>query len=145
MDECVTPQDDQVERWLPVVGYEGLYDISSLGRVCSFHGRERGNGKRGGLLRPGLSNKHWSVVLYRDGCKDSFPVHQLVARAFLGLPEEGQMVRHGRGGMLDNRLVNLSYGTSKENADDMVRDGVRVWGESIHNSVLTAEIWKHVS
>jgi Bacterial regulatory proteins, gntR family/HNH endonuclease len=64
------------------------------------------------------------VGVSRHGVQRTFPVHILVARAFLGPPPAGMVVCHGPGRMLDNRLVNLSYGTQGKNCGaDKRRDG----------------------
>ena len=123
------------------MGYEDLYAVSSLGRVRSFWAG-RGSGKRGGLLRPGLgSTGHLTVVLYHpDKPKRSWPVHQLVAYAFLGACPPGEEVRHGPNGKLDNRASQLCYGTRKENLEDRDRDGTDLRGDHCAYAKLTAAI-----
>jgi hypothetical protein len=136
------PDAGEPERWLPVPGYEGLYDISALGRVRSLHGG-KGKGKRGGLLRAtvaGRTNYHLRVFLHKDGARATKLVHQLVMEAFVGPPPEGHEVRHGPGGALDNRLLNLCYGSRRENMADKVRDGTLIYGEDIKGSRLTEQI-----
>jgi hypothetical protein len=134
---------DGLERWLPVVGWEGLYAVSDLGHVRSFHGG-KGKGKRGGLLRLGVAgrtNRHLRVVLHKDRKRTTRLVHQLVMEAFVGPRPDGQEVCHGPGGALDNRLVNLSYGTRAKNCGpDKVRDGTLIYGEGITGSRLTEQI-----
>lgn len=129
------------ERWLPVTGYEDLYSVSCVGRVRSFWAG-RGLGKRGGLLRPAMgSTGHLTVALsHPDKPKRSWPVHQLVAQAFLGPCPPGQEVRHGPGGKLDNRSENLCYGTRLENMHDKRRDGTDLRGEQCGYAKLTAAI-----
>lgn len=53
------------------------------------------------------------------------PVHQLVMRAFVGMPGDGQEVRHVNGNPKDNRLKNLEYGTKTENILDVFKQGKR--------------------
>lgn len=81
---------------------------------------------KGQILRPGRYCKagHLSVVL-GHGAAGS-PVHQLVARTFLGLPQNNQEVRHKNGDPTDNRLENLEYGTRTENILDVFYQG-RAW------------------
>src|SRR5258708_9521362 len=67
----------------------------------------------------------------------TWPVHQLVRLAFGGQRPAGMESLHGPGGNLDDRLVNLRYGTSKENAADRVRDGVANRGERCGTARLT--------
>jgi NUMOD4 motif len=146
VDESVTSQPElpfeavPAERWLPVPGYEGLYAVSDLGRVRSFHAG-RGKGKRGGLLKPGLSSTgKLTVVLYRDGKGRSRPVHSLVLEAFVSPRPPGKEGCHGPGRELDNRLVNLRWGTSKENSEDQERDGTVARGEKHGQAKLTEAI-----
>jgi hypothetical protein len=103
-----------MERWRPVPGYEGLYAVSDLGNVRSFHAG-RGTGKRGGLLRPGLTAGRLCVALRRDGTSRTRLVHHLVLEAFAGPRPPGLNALHGPGGPLDNRLANLRWGTQREN------------------------------
>jgi hypothetical protein len=117
---------DPTERWLPVVGYEGLYEVGDLGHVRSL-GRRKGT--QGNLvLKPWLSG-YLRVGLSRDGKETVIFVHILVLEAFGGPRPGGQQARHGPGGKLDNRLVNLCWGTRSENQMDRVRDGTSNRGE----------------
>jgi hypothetical protein len=106
---------DDTERWLPVVGFEGLYEVSDLGRVKSHR---RGAPR---ILRPGPSNYgHLSVVLGRGNTR---MVHRLVLEAFAGPCPRGHESLHGDGGPTDNKLSNLRWGTRTENIRDAVRHG----------------------
>jgi hypothetical protein len=137
------PDAGEPERWLPVAEYEGLYEVSDLGRIRSLHGG-KGKGKRGGLLHPavwGETNIHLRVILHKDREQETRTVHSLVVEAFVGPRPEGLIVCHGPGGVLDNRLTNLSHGTySKNGGEDRLRDGTLIRGEEIKNSLLTEEI-----
>jgi len=116
-----------VERWLPVPGWEGLYEISCLGRVRSLP-RQTYSGIRGGkVLKPReYRNKksgrlqHLYVVFTAPGQKRmTYSVHKLVMLAFRGLCPEGMQVRHLNGNPADNRYPeNLVYGTPEENMKD---------------------------
>lgn len=137
------PDPGEPERWLPIENFEGLYAVSDLGRVRSFH-RGKGKGKRGGVLRPhvaGRTNIHLRVVLHGDDRQETRLVHQLVMEAFVGPRPDGMEVCHGPGGALDNRLVNLSYGTRAKNCGpDKIRDGTLIYGEDHVSSRLTEQI-----
>ena len=109
------------EIWLPVQGFETLYLVSDQGRVWSARGTGR-------LLKParrGSPGYPKLGVILCDGPSVRWQVfvHQLVMLAFVGPYPEGQEIRHGRGGPLDNRLVNLCYGTHAENGRDMIEHG----------------------
>lgn len=99
-----------VENWRPVVGYEGLYEVSDLGRVRSLR-RARPR-----ILKPGrMSGGHLSVALGRG---NSRTVHSLVMEAFVGPRPEGCEVRHLDGVHQHNSLGNLEYATRSRNAQD---------------------------
>jgi hypothetical protein len=127
-----------MERWRTVAGYEGLYEISDLGNVRSLH-RSYKPRLRGDLLTPGVSCGKMTVVLYKDGGRKTRLVHHLVLDAFTGPCPPGEEARHGPGGALDNRLVNLCWGTHAENEADRVRDGTSNRGERQWQARLTRE------
>jgi hypothetical protein len=136
------PDAGEPERWLPVPDYGDLYEVSDLGRVRSFHSG-RGKGKRGGLLRPALTggaSPRLCVVLYKDGRKKTRLVHQLVLEAFAGPRPDGNESLHGPGGPLDNRLINLRWGTPVENAADKLRDGTDPRGSKSGNAKLSEQV-----
>ena len=113
------------ENWLPVVGYEGLYEVSDLGRVRSL----ARNTTKGKVLKLGFTgDKYQMIGLYKEGVKTSFRVHCLVAFAFLGHKLDGMEIRHVNGNCLDNSRENLCYGTRQENIDDKVRHGTNLNG-----------------
>jgi NUMOD4 motif/HNH endonuclease len=140
---------DEPERWLPVVGYEGLYEISSLGRVRNVPRLIRSKGKSVRRLTPCIlkfqmprKGEPYLTVRLRRGTKvRACRVHVLVARAFLGPRPEKYVVCHGPAGKLDNRLPNLSYGTrAKNQGPDMRRDGTSSDGARNGHAKLTGEI-----
>lgn len=136
------------ERWLPVAGYEGLYEVSDLGRVRSLDKIVvRAHGARvylaGRVLYQHLNGRrrnYWAVTLHKDGHREVKMVHRLVAEAFLGPLPAGLTTRHGPAGSLENRLTNLSYGTQAENNADKFRDGTHPVGTGAKNAVLTEAI-----
>jgi hypothetical protein len=135
MDESATPLDDP-ERWLPAAEYEGLYEVSSLGRVRSLPRP----GTLGGILKP-QRKRYFTVNLYRDGKMRTVTVHSLVARAFLKPRPEGHQVCHGPAGCYVNAAANLSYGTAAKNlGPDKYRDGTMQAGVRNGNARLTDEI-----
>ncbi len=134
-----------VERWLPVVGYEGLYEVSDLGRVRSldrFVSHRYGGVqlKKGKVLAPCFHRHGYPKVgLWKDGVQTVPCVHVLVAAAFLGPCPAGMEVLHGKAGSRDCRLSNLRYGSHEENQQDMLRDGTAQTGTKAHSSKLTEE------
>lgn len=116
------------EHWLPIVGYEGLYEVSNQGRVRSLDRKEdsgRGSSRprRGQILKPRLRSGYISVHLSRLGIAVDRTVHSLVMEAFSGPRPDGMQVRHGNGDRTDSRLSNLSYGTQSDNEQDKLQQG----------------------
>jgi len=139
----------KMERWRDVVGYEGLYRVSDLGRVRSVDRAVRGGygepKKLVGKVRR-LSQNSISGYLFTSLCKEGkqrvVSVHRLVLAAFVGPCPDGLEVRHGPNGVVDNSVGNLSYGTKSQNSLDRRRDGTDNGTESfiVESSNLTEEV-----
>ena len=117
------------ELWLPVPYWEGLYEVSSHGRL-----------RRSGRIIHGSVNKqgHRNVILRGRGNRSTC-IHVLVAEAFLGPRPEGLVVRHGKNGVDDNSVENLSYGTQLQNIHDKKRDGTWQVADTAGRRTLTSE------
>lgn len=118
------------ERWRPVKGYTGIYEVSSLGRVRSLdrtfnNGRWKTRSYKKGKLLTAHPNwyGHLHVCLSKDGKSKTRCIHHLVADAFLGPKPTKHVVRHGPEGKTVNTIDNLSYGTRSEDRFDQYRDG----------------------
>lgn len=124
------------EIWKDVVGYEGYYQVSNLGRIKSLD-RKRFNGKvmafRKGEIKihTVLRNGYCSVRLSKDGIVKNMLVHRLVAIAFLENPHNLPQVNHKdedkQNNRVDNlewctRLYNNNYGTTKERSAKKKRE-----------------------
>lgn len=117
----------EVEEWRPVVGWEGRYWVSNLGRV---RGRRR---QDGGLMRTRANEDGYQTVRFCKNAKHHFyRVHRLVAIAFLGAPPPGHEVRHLDGQPSNNKLSNLAWGTDSENGLDQVRHGTHPHARKTH-------------
>jgi hypothetical protein len=131
------------ERWVPVPGYDGSYEVSSFGRVRSVdrcittrHGVRKQLASvlqspwmnRDGYLRVGLCN---------DGVRQKYRVHTLVLLAFVGECPDGMECRHLDGCKTNNKLSNLKWGTHLENCEDMEKHGKRSRGENHTSAKLT--------
>lgn len=105
-------------KFLPVVGYEGRYEVSNTGDVRS---RVRGGPK---LLRPGINSQgYMTVVLCNNSQRQTVGVHHLVAEAFIGKRPDSYDTRHLNDVKTDNRVENLAYGTRGDNLRDRKRNG----------------------
>lgn len=118
------------ERWLPVVEYEGCYEVSDQGRVRSL-GRMVRNSRGGGMRRISSrilaqaydGHKRSQVCLSKDGKAKVRLVHQLVLEAFCGPRPLGMECCHWNDDPSDNRLDNLRWDTHSANNLDAVRNG----------------------
>ena len=105
----------QDEQWKPCPGYEGIYEVSSTGkvrRVCTT----RGSGA--GYVLKGLIDGHGyrTYTLRKNGVFRSEKAHRLVCEAFVPWrTEERRFVNHKNGNKQDNRAANLEWVTHREN------------------------------
>lgn len=107
------------EVWKDVVGYEGIYKISSKGRLKSLDMITRGKNKsirkvKGKILKPSISKGYECTMLQNKG-KKSIRIHRLVALAFLDNPTNKKCVNHINGIRDDNRVANLEWCSHREN------------------------------
>lgn len=117
-------EEREPEIWKPIEGYEGLYEVSSWGRVKSLPKEWiAGNGiKRkhdGIILSPAVQKKGYlRLGLSKEGKLKSFQVHQLVAQAFIPNPNNYPLVMHLDDIPANNYYKNLKWGDDKLNAED---------------------------
>jgi len=130
-------------EWRDIPGYEGVYQVSSTGRVRSLdrkvaHYSGKLLNRRGVELKGCLTHRGYvKVSLCLGGAMKGHYVHSLAALAFIGPRPPGLVVRHLNGRPTDNRAANLAYGTSAENSDDMRKHGTVQKGTAHGNAKLT--------
>lgn len=109
-----TKDGKETEYWRDVPGYEGLYQVSSMGNVKRI---AAGRGTRAGrILKPQGSNGYKSIYLGNDEVGKVFYVHRLILLAFVGPPTGGRdRCNHINGRKDDNRLSNLEWVSQSEN------------------------------
>ena len=96
------------EEWRDIEGYEGLYQVSNLGRVKSLNCR----GHKGciGILTPRFDGKGYEMVaLYKEGKARNTKVHRLVAQAFIPNPNNYPQVNHKDEDKTNNCVDNLEW------------------------------------
>lgn len=115
-----------IEIWKDIENYEGLYRISSWGRVKSLrYGKER-------ILKPANVDGYLRVCLYKDGEPKWFKIHRLVAEAFLDNPDNLPEVNHKDEDKSNNnvnnlefcsRQYNVNYGTGHQRSNETQTNG----------------------
>lgn len=108
------------EIWKPVVGYEGLYEVSNLGRVKSLGNTRKCSRFKGivTIMRLELSKVgYYRVSLRKDGKYKHWGVHRLVAIAFLPNPNNLPVVNHKDCNPKNNNVCNLEWCTQKYNVN----------------------------
>lgn len=130
------------ELWKAIASWEGLYEVSTLGRVRSLP-RRTASGVRGGkvsklYIRKNDGYPEATMTDRGNGRREKRMVHLLVLEAFVGPCPEGQEALHGPGGKRDASLANLSWGTREKNTGpDRVRDHQSNRGERHGLTTLT--------
>ena len=105
------------EIWKPVVGYEGLYQISNMGRVKSLERKDcLGRTVKERILKQTVTHDGYLIVgLYAGGKLKTLMVHRLVCEAFNDNRDEKPEVNHINEIKTDNRACNLEWCTRREN------------------------------
>lgn len=121
------------EAWRPIPGYEGLYEVSDIGRVRSLGSRAR-------VLKLISLNGYLKVNLSKEGKRRQEYVHRLLAEAFIRSPIPKHLeVCHGDGNRENNILHNIRLDTRRSNAQDRKAHGTELFGERHHNSKLSED------
>jgi hypothetical protein len=117
---------------LPIRGYEGLYSVTSDGRIWSHKSKK--------YLRLYIQpNGYVRTVLYKDRKDKKVFVHRIVAETFIPNPEGKPYVHHVDGNKLNNQVSNLQWSTAKENGLYAVKSGRINPSLSNKNGLLNGE------
>lgn len=118
-----------MEIWKDIVGYEGFYQVSNLGRVRSlsraalcYGGRFRES--KGRVLSSYSSGRYHVVSLSKFGVVKKVLVHRLVAESFMPDADFSLQVNHIDGDKSNNSLSNLEWVTASENITHALRTGL---------------------
>jgi len=136
-----------VEEWRDIPGFEGIYQVSSIGRVRSAdrlvaHSRSGAQTVRGRVMSP-TPDRHGypRFFAFKDGAKPFFSVHRALMAAFVPRDDwQSMQVNHKDGNPRNCTLENLEWCTNSENRIHAYRvlkrtpSGAGKFGELHHNS-----------
>lgn len=126
------------EVWKPIIGYEGIYDISSHGKVRTSKGKQTHSTKHGVRNWKQREMKlktdkggYKRVCLYKNKKPKTFLVHRLVAMNFLNKKIGKDIINHIDGNPSNNKIENLEWCDHKENNNhaidnDLIKTGVKI-------------------
>lgn len=116
IDPDIIKEQDKLDRYYKLRGFEGLYEISKTGKIRTLRNE---HGRGGKILKPYIDRDGYSrVALYRmDGSRVWIGVHKAVADTFIENPRGCEMVNHKNYNRSDNRVENLEWVTPKENVE----------------------------
>ncbi len=109
------------EIWKDIKGYEGIYQVSTHGRIKSLSREVKGlNGMRRSLEERVMVNishyKGYSIIfLSKENTKIKFYIHRIVAETFIENWEDEAFVNHRNGSKTDNRVENLEWTSPSNN------------------------------
>lgn len=104
-----------MEIWKDICGFEGLYKISSYGRIKSLHYY---GGNRVKILKPAKdSDGYLTIGIWKDKKRYSKKMHRLVAEAFIPNPENFPQINHKDEDRENNHVENLEWCTNKYNVN----------------------------
>ena len=111
---------EQQEIWKDIEGFEGLYQISNLGRVYSLGGRIMGRmnnryKNKPRFIKPHMRNGYSHACLKKDGKQYHLKIHRLVAMAFIPNPNNLPFINHKDENKTNNTVENLEWCTAKYN------------------------------
>lgn len=120
-----------MEIWKDIKGYEGIYKISSLGRVKSLqrivenYGFQKKALLKERILKPSMDRYYYMVRLRKNGESKQFKIHRLLALHFIDNPDSKPHINHIDGNKKNNSLSNLEWCTASENMQHAYDNGLK--------------------
>ena len=114
---------NSIEIWKPIIGYEGLYEISNFGRVRNASQK---------IIKVQINNRgYYRIRLCKNGKYEQYFIHRLVAITFIPNKDISLEVNHKDENKLNNKVDNLEWVTRKENMNrgtvqDRIHKGERL-------------------
>lgn len=108
-----------MEIWKDILGYEGLYQVSNMGRIKSL-GRIKINHSKIQMVPERIKSLRKTkqgyllVDLYKNNIQKTLRVHRIVAEAFIDNAEKKETVNHINGDKSNNKVENLEWATPSE-------------------------------
>lgn len=140
---------ENIEVWKPIKDYEGLYEVSSLGRIRSLDKVVRSGIKnsvfrtiKGRILKPREDKYGYACITLSKNLKTkNYFIHRLVAISFIPNPENKKQVNHKNGVKCCNVLSNLEWNTLSENRQHAYDSGLQKApnGEGHYKSIFSKE------
>lgn len=132
------------EIWKDIPGYEGLYQVSNMGKIKSMNYRHTGVP---GILTPGNTGDGYKFIYIRNSDKKykCYLVHRLVWETFVGPIPEGMQINHKDENKSNNSLENLEIVTPKQNANygtRNIRAGLHKMKPIAQIDIVSGEILK---
>lgn len=144
---------ENLEEFVPIKGYEGIYEINKLGIVMSLHKKVKSKSKfvyR--TLRPKIMSNPkdgggYPTVKITDfyGVRTQHKIHRLVAQSFIPNPENKPQVNHKNGIKTDNRVENLEWCTCSENIKHAFDNGLKIKSQIKVTCVDSGRSWNSIS
>lgn len=124
-----------MEQWRDIPGYEGIYQVSNMGRIRTCEGKTTYTERHGirHWKQRIMKQKTWKntkgridarVILWKDGKEKTWLVSRLVGLAWCAGYADGLTINHINGNPLDNRAENLEWITLPENIKKGYEDGL---------------------
>ena len=124
-----------METWKAIAGYEGLYQVSNLGRVKSINYNHTGKEK---ILKPRKNTcGYLHVCLYKDGQKKMSLVHRLIAEAFIPNPNNLETVNHKDEVKTNNVASNLEWMSRGDNKRYSANKSAKMFDKSTGELLAT--------